>query len=590
MTRPPTRSSRRPRRQTRHGRLSALLLAFALVLAACGDTDDPADEPDVEDADVEEPADTEATDEPGDEPDDAAAEPPDRVERVRLAGNDWGFTSPFAYQRGPGFIFASFAFDTLLWRDATGEPIPWLAEDWSMSDDGLEYTFTLHPEARWHDGEPVTADDVVFTYEYVTEGAGSTAPVFHIRGIQGIEEVLAVSDREVVFRLERPSATFLDRIALSLLIVPERHWRDVDDPGGNRDATALIGSGPYQLESYDDTTGAYRFVADDDFHLGVPVIAALEFVPVDDELRALEAGVLDAAEVFDDAVPDAQLEALEASFDRIDGFGDWNLVLHHNHLAGFPYDELRFRQAVAHAIDRDDLVERILFGRGEPGSLGHLAPSHPMTPYDLPSVDHDPAQAQVLLDELGLVDESGDGWRQLPDGEAFQPTLLTRSGLAPAAGDLVSEALIAIGIDVQVVSQDRASADEAIAEANYELAFVDYGGILNDPDLLRLRFHSQFGADQPPHGYATADLDELLEAQLVEIDPAARAELVAEAQRILATDLPALPLYVPTITAFADGEVFGAWAPTPGCSACRNTRNKHMYVTGQAVGFPEGTP
>ena len=88
------------------------------------------------------------------------------VETLRLPGGGyWGHPSPFGFNRGPGFVRTSLVFDTLVWRDASGETIPWLATDWSLSDDELTWTFTLRDGVQWQDGEPLTVDDVVIRYE-----------------------------------------------------------------------------------------------------------------------------------------------------------------------------------------------------------------------------------------------------------------------------------------------------------------------------------------------------------------------------------------------------------------------------------------
>ncbi|RJS84787.1 peptide ABC transporter substrate-binding protein, partial [Methanophagales archaeon] len=85
-----------------------------------------------------------------------------------VPGGDWGYPSPFGfYPRGPGYIRMSFGFDTLTWKDQDGAVIPWLADSWEKSDDGKAWTFHLHEGVKWHDGEPFTAKDVQFTFDYI---------------------------------------------------------------------------------------------------------------------------------------------------------------------------------------------------------------------------------------------------------------------------------------------------------------------------------------------------------------------------------------------------------------------------------------
>jgi peptide/nickel transport system substrate-binding protein len=571
----PRGGRRHPGRRMSRGRGRWGLVAvaiFGLVLAAC-----PADEP------AEDPPDGAET--PEDEEPEREA-----IDVLRLAGGDFGHPSPFGYVRGPGMIHSSYVFDQLLWRDSTGEPIPWLAESWEVSDDGLEWRFTLRENVTFHDGEPLTVDDVVFTYDYMSEGPASDVQTIHGRGLEVVEEVVAEDDRTVVFHLARPLATFEVNIVgmWGLQIVPEHIWSDVDDPMGFRGPESTIGSGPYRLEEYDEGDGSYLYTANEDHFLGPPHVSRLEFVPAPDEVLALQRGEIHAAAPHEEGLPDEQLEALDAQFELLDAPGEWNLALHFNLDAGFPFDELDFRHAIAYGIDRQDLVDRILLGRGDVGSAGAMAPTSPWHADDLPGYEHDPEQANDLLDGLGMVDEDGDGWRQLPDGDPFTVELLASQRFSPLSGELMGEYLREIGIRTIPDVRDRAAADEAAGQGDYEMALVGYGGIWDDPDNLRTRFHPQFarGFSMGP-GYEDPEFNELAESQLVTIDEDERTQLAHQMQNILAQDLPVLSLYVPHRMVFYDPEVFDAWYYTPGCPPCGATRNKHMYVTGQRTGLPE---
>ena len=512
---------------------------------------------------------------------------PPKVDRLRLAGGDFGYPSPFAYVRGPGMIQASYLFDTLLWPDSTGKPIPWLASKREHSADGKEWRFTLRDGIKWHDGRLLTADDVVFSFNYLISGAGKTA-----RGILGpieVKEVATDGANVVVIRLDRPSATFEESVASKVMIIPKHIWAEVPDPAKLRGPNAVMGSGPYKLVSHDEAAGSYLYVANDAYFLGPPVVRRLEFVPAPDELLALRRGVIDAAEILEEGVPKEQLSAFEgqAKFGKLQGSGDWNLALHFNLTKGFPYNDKRFRQAVAYAIDRRDLVRRLLFGRGEPGSAGGLVPGNAFLAKGLPSYERDMVKAKALLDEAGLKDVNGDGLRESPDGKPFKQVLQTSARFSLKSAELIKEYLRGVGIDVVVKSQDRAAADTAAAEGNYTMALVGYGGGTGDPDFLRLRFSSQVKARSfsRAQGYKNAEFDELAEQQLVTLDENKRREIIAQMQKILAEELPLISLYVPARVSFFNKSLFDGWYYTPGCSPCRGTRNKHMFVTGKRIGF-----
>ena len=136
---------------------------------------------------------------------------PTSVDRLRLPGADRGYPTPFAYLKGPGLVHVNFVFDTLIWKDSTGAYIPWLAQSWERSADGTEYRFVLREGVTWQDGQPLTADDVVFTFDYITKGAGAGLTQFI--GKPNVKEVVAEGPNTVVVRLPGPSALFEPTVA-----------------------------------------------------------------------------------------------------------------------------------------------------------------------------------------------------------------------------------------------------------------------------------------------------------------------------------------------------------------------------------------
>ncbi len=582
---------------------AALFVATALGLAACGGGDEAGTGA--------------AKDTPAGGTSSAAAQP-GSVASLRLAGGPWGYPQPFSYVRGPGLVYTELIFDTLLWKDSRGKPMGWLAKSWKTSADGRTWTFKLRDGVTWQDGRPLTARDVAFTFRYFTKGAGSISPGI-VRGLP-ISDVQARGDSTVVFSLPKPFAPFAETIAGRVPIVPEHIWADVKDPQKFRGPKAVTGSGPYTLKSYDAATGSYLFEANKDFFLGEPVVKRLEFVPAKDELLALRRGELSIGSTgLEDALPDAAVEPFsKAPYGKLDAPGEWTRALHFNLEKGFPYDKRSYRQAVAYAIDRQDLVKRVLLGRGEVGSTGALAPSNRYTAKDLPTYDHDLARAGRLLDEIGLRDRDGDGMRDLPNGKPFRPVLLTSSFQSPKAAELIRQDLRAAKLDVRLRSLDRAAADAATAAGRYTMALLGYGGLGGEPDNLRTRMGVQppGGAGGKPAGAAAAGKGaggaakgkgkgkggdftrvfgftnpryaSLANQQLTATDDKKRRSALDEMQRILAEELPLLSLYVPRRTEFFRKDQFDAWYYTPGgvFGGYPGPINKHVFVTGKKSGLP----
>jgi len=364
----------------------------------------------------------------------------------------------------------------------------------------------------------------------------------------------------------------------------------VPDPAKFRGAAAVTGSGPYKLESEDEASGSYLFTANDSFYLGSPYVKRIELVPAPDELLALQRGQLDAGELLEDPAPEAQIKAFEANkeFTELDGSYDWMLALHVNLSKGFPYDNKDFRHAIAYALDRKDMVNRLLGGRGEPESVGGLTVGHPMLAPDLPTYDHDAAKAKSLLDGLGLKDTNGDGLRELPDGKPFVVEIQGNNRFSSKSAELIKEYLHDVGIDVKITILDKAVADDNAGKGNYTMALIGYGGMTGDPDQnLRSRYAASPKSTSFTRaiGYSNPEVTELANKQLVTLDPAQRKSLVQQIQRLVAEDVPIIPLYTPKRMTFYKAGIFDNWYYTPGCTPCRGTRNKHMLVTGKKTGF-----
>ncbi len=165
-------------------------------------------------------------------------------QEIHLPGGDWGLPTPFAfYPRGPGYIHLSLVYDTLIRKDSNGT-IPWLAERWESSPDGLTWTFHLRPDVKWQDGQPLTSSDVCFTFGYLRQH-----PVeWFVLG--RIARVEAKDDRTVVFHLRAPYAPFLTRVAGSIPIIPEHIWKDMSDPRAASDLKVVMGSGPFAIGTF----------------------------------------------------------------------------------------------------------------------------------------------------------------------------------------------------------------------------------------------------------------------------------------------------------------------------------------------------
>lgn len=509
---------------------------------------------------------------------------------VRLAGGFFGFPSPFAYIAGPGYVQMSYLYDTLVGKDASGRMLPWLAERWERSADGLTYTFQLRPAIAWHDGRALTADDVAFTFAYFARqplGPLIVAQPF------GVRDARATGPRTVAITLERPVVTFLEAVAGAVPIIPRHVWSAIDDAPRAQDLDVLVGSGPYRVASYSPGEGATLYTANDRYFLGAPFVRRIELRPVDDELTALRAGEIDVADTPAEGVPPSTLAALrdDDAFGIVQSTGGFTFPLIFNLARGGAVADVRFRRACALAIDRDAIVRRLLGPNGRPGNPGFLPPDHPFA-VAVEQYAFDPRAAGRLLDEAGYRRSAPGGRRVNRDGTPLTVEILTGNAPVPPVLDLLVAALGDVGVRLRPRSVDLPTLFGATREGADESALTLYpgpGGTAPnaDPDTLRTFYSSRIrNRLQGAQGYADRELDRLAERQLVTADVAARRRDIARMQAIVARDLPALALYYPTLFSVFRRSAFDRWYATPGgfAGGLPGVFNKQALVTGSRTG------
>lgn len=517
------------------------------------------------------------------DPDDLA---PRERPTARLPHGAFGFPSPFSSNGGFGYIQMSLLYDTLLWKDGEGTLLPWLAADFERSDDDLSYTFELRPDLAWSDGEPLTAGDVAFTFQYYADQEALPPPVI-IQPPPGVASVEATSPSTVVITLKAPDVTFAEQVAGALPVIPEHVWSKITDPSAAQDIEVLVGSGPYRLESYSGDGGPLLYTAVDEYFLGRPFVKRIEFTEVDDEFTALLAGSLDSgggSGVRDDVL--AQFED-DSAFGILTEQGNTTSALYWNLSKGGALADARFRRACAKAIDRQDLVARLAGGNGAPGNPGFLGPDNPFV-IDVEQYDLDVEGANALLDDAGYS-RTGDGVRTDADGAPLSFGLLI-ANTEEALAELLKAALAEIGVEVEpnLVEVGPALYGGKLS-GGYEMAVLGYpgpsaGGPNAEPDLLRQVFSSA----SPPSltsatGYTDPEFDDLAARQQRTFDETERQRLVAEMQTILARDIPVLPLYYPDSVVVFRKSVLEGWYLTPGQFPTPND-NKHLFITGVTAG------
>lgn len=417
-------------------------------------------------------------------------------------------------------------------------PVEDLAESWSSNEDASEWTFELRQDVTWHDGEPFTADDVVFTIETIVDpDTGSRWS----SGFSGLESVEALDDYTVRFTFEEPFAPMLTVLAYNIAIVPEHVLADQDlsDPESFR--RNPIGTGPFRF--VEQVSGSHLTVeANPDYHEGVPDIERVRFrvtPDVNSQVAQLLTGELDVTwtvePVHYDRVSSADnLDITEVQIPR----WDWLPLNLENPL----FQDARVRRALAYALDRETMVDRILGGQGEVAQ-GPIPTVIDWVPRDgVEEIQYDPDQALQLLADAGW--EPGDD-RVLrnDDGETFSFTLLADRG-NPTRDQVylyAQQAWQALGMDVDIETTEWNTVLARYSEGDYDTR-LGWWVIKPDPDLYDY-FHTE--GDLNSIRYSNEEVDQLLEDGRATTDLDERAEIYNEVQQILAREQPSIFLYYP---------------------------------------------
>lgn len=474
---------------------------------------------------------------------------------LKIASEDYGYPSPYTfYPRGPGYLRMSLLFDTLVWKDEKGV-IPWLSDRYEVSSDGLEWVFYLHPGVKWQDGQPLTADDVKFTFEYIRRHPHS----WFSREIGVIESVEVVNDNQVKIRLNTPYAPFLTNIAGGIPIIPKHIWQNIADPMKFTGPLAVIGSGPFKLVKYDKASSLYIYEANPNYFKGRVKIGRLIFIQPGQPLLAFQNDEVDAF------TPDVdQVAVLKGAKNAkiIEGSGFWVFRLMFN-LTQPPFDRVEFRQAVAHALNLPEIVARATHNGATPGNPGYISPE--LNEWYNPRVatyPYDPAKSKSLLAGLGYTQVGQDGIRRAPNGKRLSFELLTfQQG---QDGEIIKSMLAAVGIEARLKALEKGAHDQLIDSGQYQLAINGHGGLGGDPVFLNQLIRPLTAAKENPTLYANPDYIRLARQQATMVNPSERLRAVFAMQEMLARDLPSIQLYYRKMYFAYRPDKLDGWFYTPG--------------------------
>src|SRR3990172_1935009 len=470
---------------------------------------------------------------------------------VRIAiRRDEGSLNPYTYQSGyPGWNIMTLVYDPLFYPDANNEPIPWLVRDVKVSTDGRTWTLTLYPNVRWHDGRPLTSEDVKFTFEYVQKVTHSRwTPT--TRNLDGVD---APNPQTVVFRLKAPDAGFRLRTLADVPILPKHIWESVTTVAAARAFTNTVGSGPFRVDEV-RAGQFYRLTANPQYFAGPVKVRELILPIVRDatvSFTALQAGEIDANARTLTPELVAQFEK-QAGIKVVRGPGFASTLLQFN-LEHPLLRDLRLRRAIANAVNTNLMVRLLTLGYAVVGSPGYI---HPASPFYAPGLKFEASKAKAvaILNEAGYRDRNNDGVREAPEGTPLRFTLLAQAEnpFRIRGAELVRTWLKDIGIAIDVRVADDASVIDLVSPdfdvckgRRFDLSMFGWSApVMTRPTALVDLFHSscQIGTINIG-GYKNAQIDRLGEQLVVTVDSNRQKQIAAQMQKIVAEDLPVHVLY-----------------------------------------------
>ncbi len=489
----------------------------------------------------------------------ATAAPQTREIRIADSRGDWGYPNPYRhYPRGPGYVRMSWVFDTLIWKDQNGY-IPALAKTWSFDAGRQAFTFNLNPDAKWHDGRPLTSEDVVFTLKYF-----KSHPYRWIT-IDNVSRSETSGPHKVIVYLSKAYSPFLSDIGGTMPVLPKHIWESVENPETFNDPKAFIGSGPYMFRDFNKAKGTYLYEAFTEYYQGRPRADRLIYVRSGKPLVSLANGEVDLANIK----PDMANPLKQKGMVIIKNERGWNKKLMINHKKP-PFNDKRFRQAIAYAINQQEIIEKSHRGFAAPASYGLLSIDHEMYNSETPTYPYAPEKAVRIIESLGY--EKGVDGHFVKDGRPLKVELLS-SNIAVAGesaadrdGEVIKKQLESIGIQVGLVNMEQATTDSRVKNWDFEMAVSGHGGICGDARILNEMISSQYGAGSVNSARydANHELNRLMEDQMREMDQEKRKAIVFQIQEIYAEDLPAISLYYPDTMAAYKPDKGIAWFYTRG--------------------------
>jgi peptide/nickel transport system substrate-binding protein len=474
-----------------------------------------------------------------------------------------------------------------------------LADEWSVSEDGLTWTFHLRDGLTWSDGEPITAEDFAWTGNFVAENDISSWS----DGYRFTESIEAVDAQTIEWTTSKP--TLVPGLPGYNLLLPEHVWSkfgdkfDLTELKSFRNFPDPVVSGPYTLVEWEQGQ-FWRLEARDDYWDGRPVIDEIIFRVYNSNesvVQALLKGAIDYTQI-----PTANLydrvtgtENIETAQDSAEAFWQlsFNLADDPSSTANPAVLDTTVRQAVEHAIDRSTLIDRVVNGYATPGST-NIAPVYKFWHWEPPegvARPFDPAEANRLLDDAGYADTDDDGIRENPNGGEpleFRLFLSTTDPDGIKAAPFITNWLKDIGI--KVTTQTMTDSKLFVEWYDFDWDMILYSwGTDPDPDFLLSASTTDQCGYWSDTCWSNADYDRMYKEQQTALDPDERQQIVFDMQALFYENVPEIVLWYPNSFEAWRSDRWEGFVPWPEPDGVRFWGNQYSVMQVHPIGSG-GTP
>ena len=477
----------------------------------------------------------------------AAAGPPAYGDTfIEASIGDIGGLIPTLTSDQSSYEVGGLIYDGLIKTDKDLNLAPAMAQSWTYSRDCLDLTFTLRRDIKWHDGYPFTAADVVFTYETMIN---PKTPAPFKEGFLLVKSVDAPDPYTVRVHYDKPYARAVETWGTSIL--PKHLLQSFADAGTLRESpqnSQPVGTGPYRFQEWKPGEKVV-LVANPDYYEGRPYLSRIVYRVIPSQATIfleLKANGVDYVNTLTGIQYARQTEypAFRKAYHKFRYPASDYTFLGFN-LKDPRFADRRVRQAFAHAINKQELIDGVRLGLAREAT-GPIRPGTWAYTDKVPRFDYDPEKAKALLAEAGWKDRDGDGVVEDSTGKPFTLTIRTNQGNdeRKKIAEIVQQRLKEVGIqaDIQLIEW-AAFIKEFVRPRRFEVVVLGLG-TGTDPDQFVVWHSSQRGPDQMNRtGYDNPEVDRLLEAGRTSCVQNERVRYYHRIQEILAGDLPMIFLY-----------------------------------------------